>query len=122
MSRSCPQQFRAVSQPLNWGGELFLVIPEWPRRYAICSNSENNADQDIPVMSTNMPSPVLDKILTCKTNDGLLQFLRYALVGGVAFVVDFVSLHLLTENLGLHYLQSAALAFVLGPDRVWRAQ
>lgn len=44
----------------------------------------------------------------------LLQFLRYSVVGGIAFVVDYGTLYLLTEFLGLHYLISAAIAFILG--------
>ena len=42
------------------------------------------------------------------------QFLRYLVVGGVAFVVDFGVLVLLTEVLSLHYLTSAAVAFCCG--------
>ena len=42
------------------------------------------------------------------------QFLRYLVVGGVAFVVDFGVLVLLTEVLSLHYLTSAAIAFCCG--------
>lgn len=42
------------------------------------------------------------------------QLLRYTVVGGLAFVVDFGSLFLLTEYAGLHYLLAAALAFMLG--------
>lgn len=44
----------------------------------------------------------------------LRQFVQYALVGGVAFVFDFVALFLLTERVGLHYLVSASIAFLLG--------
>lgn len=42
------------------------------------------------------------------------QLMRYAVVGGIAFVVDYGSLWLLTEYAGLHHLVSAAIAFVLG--------
>lgn len=42
------------------------------------------------------------------------QFLQYVLVGGLAFGVDFIALYLLTEAVGLHYLLSASLAFLLG--------
>jgi putative flippase GtrA len=35
-------------------------------------------------------------------------------VGGLAFVIDFGSLYLLTEFAGLHYLISAAVAFLFG--------
>ncbi|MBQ7162145.1 MAG: GtrA family protein [Bacteroidales bacterium] len=44
----------------------------------------------------------------------VVQLLRYAVVGGVAFVVDYGSLWLLTEVVGLHHLVSAAIAFILG--------
>lgn len=42
------------------------------------------------------------------------QFARYLVVGGLAFAVDFGSLYLLTEFAGLHYLLSAAVAFLFG--------
>lgn len=42
------------------------------------------------------------------------EFLRYAIVGGVAFLVDFALLALLTSNLGLHYLPSVMMAFLMG--------
>lgn len=48
------------------------------------------------------------------TGSLLHQFARYLVVGGVAFVVDFGSLYLLTEFAGLHYLISAAVAFLFG--------
>lgn len=49
-----------------------------------------------------------------RTDNGLVQFVRYFFVGGFAFVVDFSSLIFLTEALKIHYLVSAALAFTLG--------
>lgn len=42
------------------------------------------------------------------------QFLSYVGVGGVAFAVDFGVLFLLTSIVGLHYLLSATIAFLLG--------
>ena len=42
------------------------------------------------------------------------ELLRYFVVGGLAFGVDYGSLWLLTEVCGLHYLWSAAIAFLLG--------
>ncbi|MDE6493657.1 MAG: GtrA family protein [Bacteroidales bacterium] len=48
------------------------------------------------------------------TEDTLVQFFRYVFVGGTAFVADFGSLYLLTEYIGLHYLLSATIAFVIG--------
>lgn len=43
-----------------------------------------------------------------------LQLLRYGFVGGVAFVADYGSLFVLTHYAGLHYLWSAAIAFIIG--------
>jgi len=42
------------------------------------------------------------------------QLFRYFVVGGVAFVVDFALLYLLTEFAGLYYLFSASVAFMAG--------
>jgi putative flippase GtrA len=42
------------------------------------------------------------------------QFFRYFIVGGVAFVVDFALLYLLTEFARLYYLFSASVAFMAG--------
>ena len=47
-------------------------------------------------------------------NDTRVQVVRYTIVGGLAFVVDFGTLFWLTEWLSFHYLASAAIAFVLG--------
>jgi len=48
-----------------------------------------------------------------KTDDTFLQLFRYLFVGGVSFVVDSAALYVITE-MGVHYLVSGALAFVLG--------
>ncbi len=42
------------------------------------------------------------------------EFLRYAVVGGIAFVADFFLLGFLTEWCKLHYLISSTIAFVAG--------
>lgn len=42
------------------------------------------------------------------------QLFRYGIVGGIAFVVDYGTLWLLTEVCHVHYLVSAGIAFVLG--------
>lgn len=52
--------------------------------------------------------------LTLKTDSLSAQFFRYFLVGGGAFVVDFLLLFLLTEFGHIHYLLSASLAFLAG--------
>ena len=56
----------------------------------------------------------LGTALTAKTNSLPAQFLRYFMVGGVAFVADFAALFLLTEFGHLHYLVSASIAFIAG--------
>ncbi|MCM8594253.1 GtrA family protein [Accumulibacter sp.] len=48
------------------------------------------------------------------TSNVFHQFVRYVMVGGLAFVVDFTSLFVLTSGVGLHYLVSASIAFMLG--------
>lgn len=49
-----------------------------------------------------------------KTDNTFLQLFRYTFVGGLAFVVDFGLLFLLTELAHFHYLTSAAFAFLAG--------
>lgn len=43
-----------------------------------------------------------------------VQLLRYGVVGGIAFIVDYGSLYALTEFCGCQYLVSAAIAFIAG--------
>jgi len=54
------------------------------------------------------------RILIGRNDRLLVQLFRYTLVGGLAFLVDFGALYVLTEFGGLHYLASGALAFLLG--------
>ena len=56
----------------------------------------------------------LKTILKEKPDSLIGQLFRYAVVGGISFVVDYGSLWLLTEKAGLPYLWSAAIAFILG--------
>ena len=42
------------------------------------------------------------------------QLFRYGIVGGIAFVVDYGTLWFLTDICHVHYLVSAAVAFILG--------
>ena len=49
-----------------------------------------------------------------EANNTLVQLFRYVWVGGFAFIVDFGSLYLLREYVGINYLLSAAIAFILG--------
>ena len=49
-----------------------------------------------------------------KTTNTLVQLFRYIWVGGFAFIIDYLSLYILTEYLYIYYLTSAAIAFLLG--------
>lgn len=42
------------------------------------------------------------------------QLVLYGIVGGIAFIADYGTLWFLTEYCLLHYLLSAAIAFILG--------
>ena len=55
---------------------------------------------------------LIQKLLDRNTLLG--QLFRYVIVGGIAFVVDYGTLWLLTEMCHVHYLVSAGIAFVLG--------
>ena len=53
------------------------------------------------------------ELLYKPTDNSTLQFLRYIVVGGCAFVTDFCTVWLLKE-LGLHYLVAGVFGFILG--------
>ena len=53
------------------------------------------------------------ELLYTPTDNATLQFLRYIIVGGCAFVADFCTVWLLKE-LGLHYLVAGVFGFILG--------
>ncbi len=54
------------------------------------------------------------QILRGDSDKTLVQLLRYVLVGGLAFVIDYGSLFILTDYFEINYLISAAIAFVMG--------
>ncbi len=54
------------------------------------------------------------KLLKDQTDKTKIQMFRYLFVGGAAFIVDFLSLFILTDFFGIYYLISAAIAFILG--------
>ncbi len=56
----------------------------------------------------------IQKILFEKSNSTFIQFFRYGIVGGLAFLFDFGILIALTELLKIHYLTSAAISFIIG--------
>lgn len=57
---------------------------------------------------------VSQKLLKDQTDKTRIHLFRYLFVGGAAFIVDFVSLFILTEFFGIYYLISAGIAFILG--------
>lgn len=56
----------------------------------------------------------IDKLMKAPTDNVVIQLFRYGFVGGVAFLVDYSTMVLLTEVFGIHYLLSASISFVLG--------
>lgn len=57
-------------------------------------------------------NPFIARLLT--SQETFFQMIRYGSVGGVSFVADYGSLYAFTEWLGVQYLVSAALAFIIG--------
>ena len=53
-------------------------------------------------------------LFTGEANSALIQLFRYSLIGGLAFIFDFSALYVFHFMLGMNYLGSAALAFILG--------
>ena len=56
----------------------------------------------------------LKGILITPTKNGFLQFVRYVFVGGIATVVDWGALFLLTDVAKIYHMISAVVAFVAG--------
>ena len=56
----------------------------------------------------------IHSFLLKKSDKTSVQLLKYVFVGGVAYTVDFGSLFVLTDIVKIHYLISAAIAFILG--------
>jgi len=56
----------------------------------------------------------ISNLLLSKSDRTHIQLLKYSFVGGIAYVVDFGFLIFLTEFIKIHYLISAAIAFILG--------
>lgn len=57
---------------------------------------------------------LLQILLKGKNEDPTVQFIRYFLMGGTAFVVDFILLFIFTEYLHFHYLISNFISFWFG--------
>ena len=56
----------------------------------------------------------IEKILKETTTNWKIQLFRYIIVGGVAFIVDYSLLFVLTEHVGFHYIVSATFSFIAG--------
>lgn len=56
----------------------------------------------------------IDSLFRTPTENVFIQLFRYGFVGGVAFLLDYGVLILLTEVFGFHYLISATISFFLG--------
>jgi len=56
----------------------------------------------------------VEKILGRKINEGVLQYFRYLICGGIATVTDVSLLFVLTHFLGFHYLFAAGASFITG--------
>lgn len=56
----------------------------------------------------------LKGIFLVPTKNGFLQFFRYVFVGGIATIVDWGTLFLLTDYLHIYHLISAVFSFVAG--------
>lgn len=57
---------------------------------------------------------LVKKALVHKSNNNIVQFVRYGFVSAVALAVDFGSLVLLTELAGVNHLISATIGFIFG--------
>lgn len=56
----------------------------------------------------------IELLFTHKSNRLYIQFIRYLFAGSIAYVFDFLLLLSITEILTIHYLVSAAIAFLIG--------
>jgi putative flippase GtrA len=62
----------------------------------------------------NFADRYIKRLILNKSDKTSVQFFKYVFVGGIAYCVDFGSLFFLTEYAKVHYLVSAAIAFILG--------
>lgn len=57
---------------------------------------------------------LLLKLTLGKSENTLIQFFRFCVVGTVATVVDMGGFYILNENFGIHYLVSNIFSFICG--------
>lgn len=56
----------------------------------------------------------INKLLVENTDDGIIQFIRYFFVGGIAAVVNISLLFILTDIFNFNYVISNIIAFTMG--------
>lgn len=56
----------------------------------------------------------LNKILKEKNDNIYVQFFRYSISGGTAFLIDTGTMILLKEVFGMYYLYASVISFVIG--------
>ena len=61
-----------------------------------------------------MKNSLSHRLFVEPTNNWAIQLFRYLFVGGLAFIVDYGLLYVLTEYAGMHYIVSATLSFIAG--------
>lgn len=69
---------------------------------------------DIEQVDSSSIRNIISAFLFAKSNKISIQFVRYLFVGGIAYIVDFSALYIFTDIFKIHYLISAAVAFILG--------
>jgi len=57
---------------------------------------------------------MIEKLFKYQTNSISVQAFRYVLAGALAYAIDYSALIMLVSIFKLHYLTSAAIAFMLG--------
>jgi putative flippase GtrA len=62
----------------------------------------------------NKYNSIVHSLTKGKSDNTFIQLIRYTFIGGLAFIIDFGTLFILTEYLDIHYLISAGIAFILG--------
>ena len=57
---------------------------------------------------------LINKIFFGNTDSSIIQFIRYFFVGGIAAVVNVGSLFIFVDLVGINYIVSNVLSFILG--------
>lgn len=79
------------------------------------ANAGTLVQERTPAAQAGSWQPVsLRALLIEPTANTFIQFIRYSVVGSAALAIDFAALFLLTHYAGIHYLKSAAVAFLAG--------